>query len=128
MTQIKFSQYDANGMVAPMNTVFQYRENEKKEIISALDNESIVVVTGKAGVGKTRLVLETIREVALTKEYKLLCVKNNNLGLYDDLVFATEQPDKYLFFVDGANEFADLSQIFGRLRKVCENRRHCRRQ
>lgn len=105
------TQYDANGMAAPMNTVFQYRENEKKEIFSALDNEPIVVVTGKAGVGKTRLVLETIREVALTKGYKLLCVKNNNLGLYDDLVSATEQPDKYLFFVDDANEFADLSQI-----------------
>ncbi len=105
------TQYDANGMVAPMNTVFQYRENEKKKIISALDNEPIIVVTGKAGVGKTRLVLETIREVALTKGYKLLCVKNNNLGLYDDLVSATEQPGKYLFFVDDANEFADLSQI-----------------
>lgn len=105
------AQYDANGMVAPLNTVFQYRENEKKEIICALDNESIVIVTGKAGVGKTRLVLEVIREVALTKGYKLLCVKNNNLGLYDDLVSATEQPGKYLFFVDDANELADLSQI-----------------
>lgn len=106
------TQYDANGMAAPMNTIFQYRENEKKGIISALDNELIVVVTGKAGVGKTRLVLEIIREVALTKGYKLLCVKNNNLGFYDDLVSATEQPDKYLFFIDDANEFADLSQIF----------------
>lgn len=113
------TQYDANGMAAPMNTVFQYRENEKKEIFSALDNESIVVVTGKAGVGKTRLVLETIREVALTKKYKLLCVKNNNLGLYDDLVSATEQPSKYLFFIDDANEFADLSQILAYTTKGC---------
>lgn len=45
------------------------------------------------------------------KGYKLLCVKNNNVGLYDDLVSATEQPGKYLFFVDDANEFSDLSQI-----------------
>lgn len=105
------AQYDANGMAAPLNTVFQYRENEKEKIISALDKEPIVVVTGRAGVGKTRLVLEVIRDVALTKGYKLLCVKNNNLGLYDDLVSATEQPGKYLFFIDDANELADISQI-----------------
>lgn len=105
------TQYDANGMAAPLNTVFQYRENEKAEIISILDKEPIVVVTGRAGVGKTRLVLETIQEVAVAKGYKLLCVKNNNLGLYEDLISATERPDKYLFFIDDANEFADISQI-----------------
>lgn len=33
------AQYDANGMAAPLNTVFQYRENEKEKIISALDKE-----------------------------------------------------------------------------------------
>lgn len=105
------TQYDANGMAAPLNTVFQYREKEKAEIICDLDKEPIVVVAGKAGVGKTRLVLEIIQDVALAKGYKLLCVKNNNLGLYDDLVFATEQPGKYLFFIDDANALADLSQI-----------------
>lgn len=28
------TQYDANGMAAPMNTVFQYRENEKKKLLA----------------------------------------------------------------------------------------------
>lgn len=105
------TQCDANGMSAPLNTVFQYREKEKAEITEALENNSVVIVTGKAGVGKTRLVLETIRSIALTQGCKLLCVKNNNLGLYEDLVSATEQPDKYLFFIDDANELAELSQI-----------------
>ena len=104
-------QYDANGMAAPLNTLFRYREIEKKEIIDAIEQNPIVVVTGKAGVGKTRIVLESIRDIALEKGYKILCVKNNNLGLYEDLVSATEQPDKYLFFIDDANELAELSQI-----------------
>lgn len=104
-------QYDANAMAAPLNTTFQYREKEKIEIINAIEKNPIVVVIGKAGVGKTRLVLEIIREIASNKGYKLLCVKNNNLGLYDDLVSATEQTGKYLFFVDDANELADLKQI-----------------
>ena len=104
-------QYNANAMAAPLNTIFQYREKEKIEIINALEKNPIVVVTGKAGVGKTRLVLETVKEVSSKKGYKLLCIKNNNLGIYDDLVSATEQPDKYLFFIDDANELADLKQI-----------------
>lgn len=103
--------YDANGMAAPLNTDFLFRENEKAEIISAIEANPIVIVTGKAGVGKTRLVLEAVSEVANNMGYKLLCVKNNNLGLFDDLIFATEQPGKYLFFIDDANELAELSQI-----------------
>lgn len=104
-------QYNANAMAAPLNTIFQYREKEKIEIINALEKNPIVVVTGKAGVGKTRLVLETVKVVSSKKGYKLLCIKNNNLGIYDDLVSATEQPEKYLFFIDDANELADLKQI-----------------
>lgn len=105
------AQYDANVMSAPLNTVFQYRENEKREIIQGLENNNVVIVTGKAGVGKTRLVLEASKEVSQTYGYKLLCVKNNNLGLYEDLVSATEQPYRYLFFIDDANELAELDQI-----------------
>lgn len=105
------AQYDANSMSAPLSTVFQYREKEKVEIMEALENDSVVIVTGKAGVGKTRIVLESIKTVATTNGYKLLCVKNNNLGIYEDLVSATEQPGKYLFFIDDANEFAELRQI-----------------
>ena len=55
--------YDANRMAAPLNTIFRFRVNEKKEIINAIEQNPIVVITGKAGVGKTRLVLESIRDV-----------------------------------------------------------------
>lgn len=103
--------YDANDMVAPLNTVFQFREKEKEEIIDAIDASPIVVVSGKAGVGKTRLVLEAVRDVAVNGGYKLLCVKNNNLGLYDDLVSATEESGRYLFFIDDANELSELNHI-----------------
>lgn len=105
------AQYDANVMSAPLSTIFQYRDKEKAEIIRALGADSVVVVTGKAGVGKTRIVLESVKTVATTNGYKLLCVKNNNLGIYEDLVSATEQLGKYLFFIDDANELAKLSQV-----------------
>ena len=110
-------QYDENRMTAPLSTIFKYREKESLEIKKYLESNSVVVVTGKAGVGKTKLVLESIRGIALTDEVKLLCVKNNNLGLYEDLVAATEQPGKYLFFIDDANELAELNQILAYIEK-----------
>lgn len=104
---------DANGMSAPLNTIFRYREKEKEEIIKGLKTGTVLIITGKAGVGKTRLVLEAVRTFATVENYNLLCVKNNNLSLYDDLVASTEKPGKYLFFVDDANELAELNLILG---------------
>lgn len=103
--------YDANQMSAPIGTIFQYREKEKKEVLQSLKNKEIVIVTGKPGVGKTRLVLECIREFSTYYSYNSLCVKNNGLPIYEDLIKATEQKGKYLFFVDDANDFKELNHI-----------------
>ena len=104
-------QCDANGLSAPLNTKFQFRNLEKDMIIQSLLEKNIVIVTGRAGVGKTRLVLESVKDFSLENEYKLLCVKNNNLRIYEDLVSATERRGKYIFFIDDANELADIKQI-----------------
>ncbi|RRD33445.1 hypothetical protein [Streptococcus sp. OH4692_COT-348] len=110
--------YDANEMLAPLSTQFQFRESEKKEILTSLYDNEITIVTGKSGVGKTRLVLETVRIFSLQENYILLCVKNNSLGLYDDLISVTEKPGKYLFFVDDANELAELNLILEYITKI----------
>lgn len=103
--------YDANGISAPINTIFQYREDEKMSIMESLKTESVVIITGKAGVGKTRLALEIAGEYASIEGYTLLCVKNNHKSLYDDLVSRLEKHGNYLFFVDDANELANLEDI-----------------
>ena len=108
--------YDANKLSAPINTIFQYREDEKTSIIEALKTDSVVILTGKAGVGKTRLSLEIAREYANIEGYLLLCVKNNNKSLYNDLISRLEKHGKYLFFVDDANELASLEEILEHLR------------
>ena len=102
--------YDEIEMAAPITTVFQFRENEKLEIIKSIEENSVVMVTGKAGVGKTRLVLEVIRNFE-AKGFNVFCVKNNGLEIYDDLISCTEAPGNYLFFVDDANELIGLHHI-----------------
>lgn len=105
------SMYDANKMAAPLNTIFQFRDNEKTVLKQAVLSSSAVVITGKAGVGKTRLVLEIMKEFEHEEKYKILCIKNNNLPIYDDLVCHLEEKGKYILFVDDANELIGLNHV-----------------
>ena len=103
--------YDSNEMAAPLKTVFLGRDEELDSIYNSLSENKVTVIHGKAGVGKTRIVVEAIKKFASCEGFELLCVKNNNLPLYEDLISRTGKPAKYLFFIDDANELAGLSQV-----------------
>ena len=104
-------QYDSSETAAPLDTVFQNRVEELESLKDYIRGNKAVVVHGQAGVGKTRIVLEAAQIVAQKDGYKLLCVKSNNLQLYDDLVANTDRPGSYLFFIDDANELSGLNLI-----------------
>ena len=103
--------YDSNEMAAPLNTIFLERKEELSRVIQALENCKVVIVHGAAGTGKTRLVLEACKQFSEKQGFILLCVKNNNQPLYEDLVAKTEKKSNYVFFVDDANELAGIPQI-----------------
>ena len=110
--------YNSNKMAAPLDTKFQGREQELSKLIDGIRSDNkIVIVHGSAGVGKTKIVLESAKIVAREDGYQLLCIKNNNLSLYEDLVAKTERPGRYLFFVDDANELPNLELILQYLSK-----------
>ena len=102
--------HDACKTLAPLDTIFQNRE-ELEIINGKLKENKVVIVSGPAGVGKTRIVIEAIRKVANEEGYRLLCVKNNNLPIFEDLIVYTEIPGRYLFFIDDANDFFGLNHI-----------------
>ena len=104
--------YDnSNGRTAPLTTTFLYRKKEKKEILDALEKEKIIVILGRAGVGKTRLALEIAKEYQEKKKCKILCIKCNDQPIMDDLSRHIDVEGKYLVFVDDANELVGLSHL-----------------
>lgn len=105
------SLYDSNEMAAPLDTIFHGRKEELSNLIEAIRENSVVIVHGSAGTGKTRIALEAIRRFSSEDEYRLLCVKNNNQPIYEDLIAKIDQPGSYLLFVDDANELSGLAQI-----------------
>lgn len=111
-------QYDSNEVAAPISTKFQFREKEYKEIFSALDTNKVIAVYGQAGTGKTRLTLEVARRYQDDKNYKFYCIKSNDLSIVQDLAVYMSKPDKYLIFVDDANELIGLKYILEYLNKA----------
>lgn len=55
------SLYDSNEMAAPLDTIFHGRKEELSNLIEAIRENSVVIVHGSAGTGKTRIALEAIR-------------------------------------------------------------------
>ena len=102
--------YDKNGMNAPLDMDFCYREEEKEALSTTTHSSQLVLVTGAAGVGKTRLVLEICRQFE-DEGWIVLCVKNNGELLYNDMKYYTSDEGKYLLFIDDANQITSLEYI-----------------
>ena len=109
------SKHDANKMSAPLNTNFLFRKDELIKAKTSLSNKDILLITGPAGVGKTRFAIELCQQLQQEKKYTVLIIKNNNLQLYEDLVYAIEKNKEYLIVVDDANELSGLQYVLNYL-------------
>lgn len=109
-------EYDtaANGIATSLNNKFMHREREMKEIEDALGTTDFVILSGKPGVGKTKLALETIKKFLNNHtEYTAYCISNKNAELLDDLYQYFDAKKKYILFVDDANRLDTFRQITG---------------
>jgi hypothetical protein len=52
------SQYNKSSFSTPLDTTFHFREKEIESAVNSLRSYDLVLVTGSAGVGKSRLMLE----------------------------------------------------------------------
>lgn len=101
--------YDAaNRMNAPLATLFLHRDKEKKKVLEALEEKGVVIILGKAGVGKSRLALEAAKEYKERHKCELLCIKCNHLSIMEDLYRHIPRAGKYLILIDDANELSGL--------------------
>ncbi len=110
-------QHDANSLAAPLETKFLFRDIELNMIDEALARVNVVVVSGAAGVGKTRLALEYANKYAEENGAQVFCIHSRSLGLYDDLCMYFEKPGKYVVVVDDANQLNTLNLIIDLVNK-----------
>jgi hypothetical protein len=96
--------YNKHTIATPLDTTFHFRELELEQVLHGLEESNLVVISGKAGVGKSRLVLEACnRFVAAHAEYQVRCIFLRGADLFEDLRVHFSAPGAYLLFVDDAN-------------------------
>lgn len=95
--------YQYSKFATPLDIDLFGRENEKKEIIDKLNVNSFLVVSGKAGIGKTKIVIESIQNYAKDFDYEIVCIYNRGADLFEDINTFFQGNKKYLIFIDDVN-------------------------
>ena len=103
--------YVKNKMNAPLNINLLHRDNETSKILELIEQNNIVLVSGRSGIGKTRLILEVCQLYQQKYGTNVLCIKNNGLMLYEDLKYYLSDSGDYILFVDDANLTSQLNHV-----------------
>lgn len=103
--------YDKYSVNAPLSLSYIERK-EKQEIIEKLsESKKLLLITGKPGVGKTKIAIEICKELEKNKDITCLCVRLNGEDLYEDIKTALEVGKKYIVFVDDINNLRQIQSF-----------------
>lgn len=105
-------EYNNSKFTIKINNNLLFRDREKLKILDKIDTNDIVLISGKSGVGKTHLILDILIHVPKKIEnYEILCIKNRNQQLFDDLKKYLKEGKKYIIFIDDINNINNLEQL-----------------
>lgn len=104
--------YNKNKLATELDTTFRFREEEVEQTLQGLEEGDLVVVSGRAGVGKSRLALECCERFREAHPgYEVRCVFNRGPDLFDDLRVHFSEPGHYLILVDDANRLSRFAYV-----------------
>lgn len=106
------SLYNKNKLATRLDLGFHFREEELSRLLDALGEKRLIFLSGRAGVGKSRLALETCRRFSKSHpEYRVWCVFGRNRDLWEDLKAQFMKPGHFLILVDDANRVSRFEYI-----------------
>jgi len=96
-------QYGYKKLATPLDNPFFGREREIEAIVDQLKKTNLVVLSGRAGSGKTRIALEAVSKFQREHpSYKFNCVDYRGESLHDDIRAYFSAPGEYIVLIDDA--------------------------
>lgn len=106
------SLYNNNKLATRLDLSFHFREEELGRLLDALKSKRLVILSGPAGVGKSRLALEACEQFSeANPEYDVMCVFGRNRDLWEDLQARFKKPGHFLILVDDANRVSRFEYV-----------------
>ena len=104
----------ANAIATPLDSTFLHREKELDSIKKLISQNDFLIITGAAGVGKTKIAIEAAN-IFITENlsYDAYCISDKNGELLDDLHQYFDNNGNYILLVDDANRIDRIRQITG---------------
>lgn len=113
--------YEKSGHATPISNVFVGRNTELKELEESVTHNTVTIVAGAPGVGKTKLVMALFDKIGKENKFQIYCIDNRHIPIYQDLRSYILHDRDYILLVDDANrQMANMRQILQLLR---ENRK-----
>ncbi len=104
----------SQGIATPLDNPFLHRKEDLNKLQNQLKTYDFIIVTGSAGVGKTKFALEGIgRFLKENAGYKSHFISYKHFDLHKDLSLYMDNHKNHILFVDDANRMDALDQIVG---------------
>lgn len=113
----KFIEEYDNGkqkLATPLAGTFLHREKELGVIRNKLEKNDIVIISGPAGVGKSKLAIKAINEFTKSNlDYNTYAISPKGVDIYSDLESYFKGEENNILLVDDVNRIDKFQQILG---------------
>lgn len=114
-TFIKEYNLRGGNLSTPLNNIFLNRKSELQTAKDFLQNKNLLLISGFAGVGKTKLGIEVLNNFIFeNSDYTAFVIEKKDADIWEDLRIQLHPDKNYLLLIDDANrQSQNFNQILG---------------